>query len=240
MKNAIYMAVASLALIIFVYAGVPRADEKSNESTSIPITSIQARDFSNLIGMSGFSDTLLRNHFKLYQGYVKNTGAVIEKLNAMLVDKKCNTPEYAELKRRLGWEFNGILLHEYYFENLGSKKQFDTNGAFHKKAIDDFGCFENWKQDFISTGLIRGIGWVVVYWDPRTNRLINVWVNEHDVGHITAAQPILVMDVFEHAYITDYNLDRTKYIEAFFENINWEVVEKRFNKCIEEKPGRKN
>ena len=78
--------------------------------------------------MEGFSDTLLQNHFKLYQGYVKNANALVEKLNAMLKEGKTDTPEYAELKRRFGWEFNGMRLHEYYFGNLGGKKTW-TRGA---------------------------------------------------------------------------------------------------------------
>lgn len=188
----------------------------------------QEKDFSYLIGMSGFSDTLLNNHFKLYLGYVKNTNAILEKLNTMLAAKKDNTPEYAELKRRLGWEFNGMLLHEYYFENLGGSQPIDANTAFYKKITESFGSFENWKQDFISTGMMRGIGWVIVYWEPETGKLVNVWVNEHDTGHLSGARPLLVMDVFEHAYITDYQLDRAKYIEAYFKNINWQVTAGRF------------
>jgi len=188
----------------------------------------QEKDFSYLIGMSGFSDTLLNNHFKLYLGYVKNSDAILEKLNTLLAVKKDNTPEYAELKRRLGWEFNGRLLHEYYFENLGGSQPLDVNTSLYKKITESFGSFENWKQDFISTGMMRGIGWVVVYWEPKTGKLVNVWVNEHDTGHLSGARPLLVMDVFEHAYITDYQLDRAKYIEAYFKNINWQVAAERF------------
>ncbi len=228
MQRAIRMMIISLALIVFVWAGLPQAEEKPEELTAIPVTLIQAKDFSKLIGMNGFSETLLNNHFKLYQGYVKNTNAIIEKLNVLLADKKANTPEYAELKRRLGWEFNGMLLHEYYFANLGGKEPLDVNSLLYKQIIEDFGSFDNWKDDFISTGLMRGIGWVILYREPRTGKLVNVWVNEHDVGHITASSPILVVDVFEHAYMTDYQLDRSKYIEAFFKNINWKAVTERF------------
>lgn len=191
-----------------------------------------AKDYSGLIGMAGFSDTLLANHFKLYQGYVKNTNTIKDKISLLSNEKKYNTPEYAELKRRLAWEFNGMLLHEYYFENLGGTGVINAKSRLHKKIVENFGSFDNWRQDFIATGLIRGIGWVVLYWEPARQRLANYWINEHDTGHITGASPILVMDVFEHAYMTDYQLEKAKYIEAFFGNINWKVVQDRFDILI--------
>jgi Fe-Mn family superoxide dismutase len=181
----------------------------------------EAKDYSRLLGIAGFSDILLNNHFKLYQGYVKNINLVLEELQALLNEAKDKSPEFAELKRRFGWEFNGVRLHEYYFSNLGHKP-IDKNSILFKKIEADFGSFEKWKQDFISTGLMRGIGWVILYLDKESNRLFNVWINEHDVGHLSAALPILVMDVFEHAFMLDYQLDKPKYIEAFFNNINWQ------------------
>ncbi|MFH1355139.1 MAG: superoxide dismutase [Candidatus Omnitrophota bacterium] len=192
-----------------------------------PTISYQAKDYSSIIGMPGFSDTLLNNHFKLYQGYVKNTNTVLEKLSALLAAGNDRSPEYAELKRRLGWEFNGMRLHEYYFGNLGGKEPIDLKGALHKRISADFSSFNAWKQDFVSTGAMRGIGWVVLYLDQQNGKLINCWINEHDAGHPAGAVPLLVMDVFEHAYITDYQLDRAKYTEAFFNNINWKEVEGR-------------
>lgn len=187
-----------------------------------------SKDYTYLLGMQGFSDVLLNNHFKLYQGYVKNTNLVLEKLNALLKQGNDRIPEYAELKRRLGWEFNGMRLHEYYFENLGGKRPLAEENLFYKKANEDFGSFEIWKQDFISTALMRGIGWVVVYLDLQAGRLMNTWINEHHSGQLTSAQPILVLDVFEHAYWTDYQIDRAKYIDVFFDNLNWEKIAARF------------
>ncbi|MFC1724730.1 superoxide dismutase [candidate division KSB1 bacterium] len=178
--------------------------------------------------MKGFSDNLLKNHFKLYSGYVANTNKVLDKLNIMLKEGKTKEYEYAELKRRLGWEFNGMRLHELYFGNLGGNGELRSGTKIYKKIALDFGNFEYWKQDFVSTGSMRGIGWVVLYYDKTGDRLINMWINEHDVGHPAGCVPLLVMDVFEHAFISDYGLAKTKYIEAFFENINWQAVEKRF------------
>jgi len=186
-----------------------------------------ANDYSGLIGMEGFSDTILNNHFTLYQGYVTNTNKLMDTLAAMLKDGRVGTPEYAELKRRMGFEFNGMRLHEYYFGNLGGKAALDKSGKLGKKLAEDFGSYENWEKDFKGTGTMRGIGWTILYQDNIAGKLFNQWINEHETGHPAGCAPILVMDVFEHAFITDYGLKRADYIEAFFKNINWGVAESR-------------
>ena len=186
-----------------------------------------AKDFSNLIGMEGFSETLLKNHFTLYQGYVTNTNKLMDSLAAMLKEGKVGTPEYSELKRRMGFEFNGMRLHEYYFSNLGGKGVLDKSGKLGRKLAEDFGSYEDWERDFKGTGTMRGIGWTILYQDNITGKLFNQWINEHETGHPAGCIPILVMDVFEHAFITDYGLKRADYIEAFFKNINWNMVESR-------------
>src|SRR4030067_2753946 len=104
--------------------------------------SYTAKDYSKLIGMEGFSETLLKNHFTLYQGYVTNTNKVMDILNQMLKDGKTAIPEYAELKRRLGWEFKGMRLHENYFENLGGKGGINKDGKLAKKITEAFGNYE--------------------------------------------------------------------------------------------------
>jgi len=186
-----------------------------------------AQDYAKLVGMEGFSEALLKNHFTLYQGYVTNTNKVLDTLDQMAKDGKTAAPEFAELKRRLGWEFNGMRLHEYYFQNLGGKGGVDTNGKAAKKIVDSFGSYGAWEKDFRATGAMRGIGWVVLYQDTTANRLINFWINEHDVSHPAGCNPLLIMDVFEHAFMLDYGLKRADYIEAFFKNINWSAVESR-------------
>jgi superoxide dismutase, Fe-Mn family len=188
-----------------------------------------AKDYTKLIGMEGFSQTLLTNHFTLYQGYVTNTNKLTDILAAMLKDGKTAAPEYAELKRRFGFEFNGMRLHEYYFENLGGKAAIDKAGALAKKLAEAYGSYEAWEQDFRATGAMRGIGWAVLYQDNVTGGLFNQWVNEHEVGHLAGCRPLLIMDVFEHAYMVDYGLKRADYIGAFFKNINWKAVESRLN-----------
>jgi Fe-Mn family superoxide dismutase len=186
-----------------------------------------AKDYSKLIGMEGFSETLLENHFTLYQGYVTNTNKVLDALNAMLKEGKTGTPEFAELKRRLGWEFNGMRLHEYYFENLGGKGGINKDRKLAKKMAEDFGSYENWEKDFKGVGTMRGIGWAVLYQDITNGKLINFWINEHDVSHPAGCNPVLIMDVFEHAFMIDYGLKRADYIEAFFKNIAWNAAGSR-------------
>lgn len=186
-----------------------------------------AQDYAKLIGMAGFSETLLKNHFTLYQGYVTNTNKVLETLDLMLKEGKTAVPEFAELKRRLGWEFNGMRLHELYFANLGGNGQLNPGGKLAKRLIDNFGSLDAWEKDFRAVGAMRGIGWAVLYEDSATGRLINFWVNEHDVAHPAGCAPLLIMDVFEHAYMIDYGLKRADYIEAFFKNIDWSAAEAR-------------
>jgi Fe-Mn family superoxide dismutase len=190
----------------------------------------EARNFEHLLGTEGFSNTLLNNHFTLYKGYVTNTNKLSEILDAMLKEGKVTTPEYAELTRRFGWEFNGMRLHEYYFENLikgGSNP--DHGSPLFAKIVQEFGSFETWEKDFKGTGAMRGIGWTILYYDSISKNLFNVWVNEHDVGHLSGCTPLLIMDIFEHAFFTDYQLKRADYIEAFAKSINWKAVSDRFH-----------
>ncbi|HOW27393.1 MAG TPA: Fe-Mn family superoxide dismutase [Elusimicrobiota bacterium] len=182
----------------------------------------QAKNYSHLIGMEGFSKTLLENHFTLYNGYVTNTNKVADLLAQMLKDGKTATPEYAEMKRRFGWEFNGMRLHEFYFENLGGKKALDKNSALGKALAQQFGSVENWETDFKAAGAMRGIGWVILYKDDVSGTLFNTWINEHDGGHLSGCTPVLIMDVFEHAFMVDYGLKRADYIAAFMKNVDWE------------------
>lgn len=181
-----------------------------------------AKNFEHLLGIEGLSNQLLKNHFLLYQGYVNNINKLVDILNRIKTQKNGISIEYSEVKRRFGWEFNGMRLHEFYFGNIingGAILYPNTN--LYKKIIDDFGSFDEWKKDFKDTGMIRGVGWVVLYFEPTSNKLFNMWVNEHDSGHICTGFPILVMDVFEHAFMQDYGTNRANYIEAFFNIIDW-------------------
>jgi len=186
----------------------------------------KVRNFNQLLGIKGLSDKLMQNHFSLYEGYVKNVNILIE-----LLDKKPGSVEYSELQRRFGWEFNGMRLHELYFENLDKKQNLLATKSKIKKEIDrTYRSFKIWQKNYIAVGMMRGIGWVVLYYDPIAKELFNVWINEHDVGHFAGCQPLLVMDVFEHAYMLDYGTKKADYIEMFIKNINWQVVSNRFDK----------
>lgn len=190
----------------------------------------EAKNYDSLLGTAGLSDTLLKNHFTLYQGYVTNTNKVLDIMMAMVKEGKTATPEFAELKRRFGWEFNGMRLHELYFGNIkkGGAK-LDAKSKLAKKLADVFGSYEDWEKAFKAVGTMRGIGWVVLVYDNEGDRFFNLWINEHDVGHLAGCTPLLIMDVFEHAYMVDYGLKKADYIEAFFKAIDWSVVEKRLH-----------
>lgn len=187
-----------------------------------------AKDFKNLLGTPGFSDDLLNTHFGLYEGYVKNTNTVASRLAELSKDKKTGPGEYAELKRRFGWEFNGMRLHELYFGNMSKDAvELDTDSAVAKKLESAFGSFDAWEKDFVATGSLRGIGWAVLAHDKESGNVFNVWINEHDVGHLAGAVPLLIMDVFEHAFVRDYNMKRAEYIDAFMKAIDWKEVDAR-------------
>jgi len=183
------------------------------------------KNFQHLKGTPGFSDKALDIHFTLYEGYVKNTNKLIEELEKLLADGKSDTPEYAEMKRRFGWEFDGMRLHELYFsamKNGGSELSKDSD--LYKKIEVDFGSYSNWEKDFRAIGAMRGIGWAILYYDKIGDKLLNVWINEHNLGHLAGAVPLLPMDVFEHAFLIDYGTARAEYIEAFIKAVDWEEI----------------
>ena len=185
----------------------------------------RAKDYSYLLELPGFNAKLLKLHFTLYQGYVNNTNKLLKQLETTDKENIC----FSELKRRFGWEFCGMRLHEYYFDNLGCKPLPEKKSNFLEWINHCFGDMERWQTEFKAMGLMRGIGWVILYRDNQSGNLMNCWIEQHDKGHLAGCQPLLVMDVWEHAYLCEYGLDRKAYIEAFFKNINWETVIKRFN-----------
>jgi Fe-Mn family superoxide dismutase len=194
--------------------------------------SYQARQF-NLSGLHGIPDRTLKMHLKLYEGYVKETNRLTERIRDFLKDGRVDQeemPAYSELTRRLGFEYNGMVLHEYYFGNMtrvGSAEP-SKESAFYKTAEASFGSYDIWKADFVSIGKMRGVGWSRCFQDPKRGRLTNHWVTLHEIGNVAGFNPVLVMDVWEHAFLLDYQpAERPKYIEAFCANIDWNVVEER-------------
>ena len=195
--------------------------------------SYKARQF-DLSGLKGISDETLEMHFKLYEGYVKETNNLTEKISDFIKDGNVDQeemPAYSELTRRLGFEYNGMVLHEYYFDNLksgGGIGDPEKSSQFVKAAESTFGSYDIWKADFVGIGKMRGVGWAICNQNPANGRISNHWITLHETGNVAGFNPILVMDVWEHAFLLDYKpAERPKYIEAFFSNINWTEVEKR-------------
>src|SRR5213082_354820 len=198
-------------------------------------SSYTAKQF-NLSGLNGISDQTLEMHFKLYEGYVKETNKLTERISEFISDGNVDQeemPAYSELTRRLGFEYNGMVLHEYYFDNLksgGGTGDAERNSAFRKAAEQSFGSYEIWKAEFVGIGKMRGVGWAMCYENPANGLLSNHWITLHETGNVAGFNPVLVMDVWEHAFILDYKpADRPKYIEAFLSNVDWSAVDRRLH-----------
>lgn len=198
--------------------------------------SYQPRQF-NLSGLKGISDQTLEVHFKLYEGYVKETNNLTNRITEFIKDGNVDQeemPAYSELTRRLGFEYNGMVLHEYYFDNLqsgGGTGDPVKSSEFVRAAEATFGSYDIWKADFVGIGKMRGVGWAICYQNPANGRISNHWITLHETGNVAGFNPVLVMDVWEHAFLLDYKpAERPKYIEAFFSNINWNAVEDRLKK----------
>src|SRR3954469_4543551 len=194
-------------------------------------SSYTAKQF-DLSGLNGISDQTLEMHFKLYEGYVKETNKLTEKISAILADGKVDQeemPAYSELTRRLGFEYNGMVLHEYYFGNMKRQGGGEPPRGTFRDAIDrSYPSFEIWKTDFTSVGKMRGVGWSIAFLDPNSGRVSNHWTELHHTGNVAGFVPLRVMDGGERAYLLDYKpADRPKYIESFMANVDWDTVEQR-------------
>jgi Fe-Mn family superoxide dismutase len=188
--------------------------------------------FDRLRGLEGISDAQIEEHLKLYAGYVKNVNTLNAELAELRGQGKASgtNPHFAELTRRLGFEYNGMILHEYYFENLGrgGKAQPPGGSGISQALARSFGSVDQWMMDFQGISEMRGVGWVILFEDPVTDQLSNHWITLHQEGIPAGFKPLLVMDVWEHAFMRDYKAtERKKYVEAFFRNIDWPTVERR-------------
>jgi len=194
----------------------------------------EAKQFPRLKGLSGISDTLLQDHFKLYEGYVKNTNELNTQLEGMLKDgkAKATNPAFAELTRRLGFEYGGMVLHEHYFGNLAPEPDpLNRSGPLAQALNQAFGSFEAWLDDFKAIAGMRGVGWAIVYQNPETRQISNHWITLHEDGHPPGFRPIVVMDVWEHAFVPDYKVtERARYVDAVFKNLDWRACEARLIK----------
>jgi superoxide dismutase, Fe-Mn family len=198
----------------------------------------KAKDF-NLSGLTGISDRTLEMHFGLYAGYVTQTNKLTEQLDDMAKDGRAagSEPAYAELTRRLGFEYNGMILHEYYFGNLKAQATAQPSGQLKAALEGAFGSLEQFLANFKAVGSMRGVGWAILFQDPVTGRLSNHWIQLHQNGHPAGFKPLLIMDVWEHAFLLDYKpSEKGKYMDAFVSNIDWQAVAQRFTAAAAERP----
>ena len=205
------------------------------------VKTYREQSFDQLKGLDGISDGQVTEHLGLYAGYVKQVNLLNEKLAEMLGRGKASGTdhEFAELTRHLGFEYNGMILHEYYFSNLRPRSEPSppSSSGLARALGDAFGSVDVWKTDFQSMGGMRGIGWVILFQDPATDRLTNHWISLHQDGVPAGFKPLLVMDVWEHAFMRDYKAsEKKKYVEAFFRNVDWSVVERRLEEDAATRP----
>lgn len=187
-----------------------------------------------LEGLTGLSPTNIEEHLKLYKGYVNNANLILNKVQELEKDPVENAYVLGELHRRFSFEFDGMRNHEFYFESLSNgKSEIDTEGELYKAIEKEWGSFGNWLIQYKGIATTRGIGWVIIYYDKQTGHLLNQWVDEQHIGHLTGLSPILCLDMWEHSYVYDYpTSEKKKYVEVFFENLNWKTVEENYDKAI--------
>ncbi len=186
----------------------------------------EAKTFA-LDELDGLSTKQIEEHLKLYAGYVKNTNLLMEKIESHKQNSETMAIELSELTRRMGFEWNGMRLHEVYFS------QFEKGGVESTKLQEalatQYGSFDAWKNQVTATGLMRGIGWVLLINDKETGNLHTIWVSDHEYGHLAGTDVVFAMDVWEHAYTVDFApTQRAAYIQAFWKNVNWNKVEARY------------
>lgn len=182
--------------------------------------------------LSGISQKTMDTHLGLYSGYVNNTNQVLDLVESLQGD---DSKKYAllEARRRFSFEFGGMRNHEYFFEQLtGGATEIDEESEFAKKAAEDFGSLDAWRDNLIALSGMRGIGWVITYYDRETDRLVNSWVDEQHLGHLNSAQFIFGIDMWEHAFMLDYAMsEKSSYVNDVMKNTNWSIVEERFAKA---------
>jgi len=186
----------------------------------------EAKTFA-LEKMEGLSETQISEHLKLYAGYVKNTNALLAKIEEHKKNSEAMAIELSELTRRMGFEYNGMRLHEYYFSQF--EKMDGSKDALKNALTEQYGSLEGWMKQATATAMMRGIGWVLLVQDEMNGNLLTIWVSDHELGQLGGQKILFALDVWEHAYTVDYKpTERAKYLEAFWKNLNWQQVEKRF------------
>lgn len=180
--------------------------------------------------LKGISAKNIEEHLKLYAGYVKHTNLILDKIAELSTDAESNAYAISELQRRFGFEFDGMRNHEYYFRSLeGSPLKLESDSALKAAIEKEWGSFDVWFARFKALAMTRGIGWAMLYFDPHEKRLLNAWIDEQHLGHLTGLSPVVALDMWEHSFVADYQPSGKKqYIEDFFANLNWSVIENNF------------
>jgi Fe-Mn family superoxide dismutase len=184
----------------------------------------------NIPELKGISAKSIEEHLKLYSGYVKNANLILEHGGELAKEGDKYSYEMSELQRRFAFEYNGIRNHEYYFAHLeGGSAPITTGGALEKEMQNWCGSVETFVAHFKKLASTRGVGWAMLYWDPIDKTLLTQWIDEQHLGQLNGCRPILALDMWEHSFVADYQPSGKKqYIEDFFENLNWQSVEKNF------------
>jgi len=188
----------------------------------------------NIGELKGISAKNIEEHLKLYAGYVKNLNTVVNKIEEFNQDKENNIFFLGELYRRFSFEYNGMKNHEIYFDSLSDgSKSLDAMSILYKKIINDFGSYDKFLEDFKTLALTRGIGWASLWYNKERDMLMTSWIDEQHLGQLNNTTMILGIDMWEHAYVYDYpTSEKKKYIEAFFENLNWNKIENNFTNAV--------
>jgi superoxide dismutase, Fe-Mn family len=192
-----------------------------------------AQSFDHLRGLDGISDAQITEHLELYAGYVKQVNALMQEQSEIRTERRASGKDFGlgEATWRLAFEYDGMVLHEYYFTNLkpGGAARPSERQALGRRLAETFGSVDQWMESFKAMAALRGVGWVILFQDEVTDRLINHWVSLHHDGILARCKPLLVMDVWEHAFVRDYKAtERAKYVEAFLKNVDWSIVDRRF------------
>ncbi|MDQ3076459.1 MAG: Fe-Mn family superoxide dismutase [bacterium] len=186
--------------------------------------------------LKGISKRTVEEHLKLYSGYVKHSNLILQKIEEYKSDSEKNAFVLGELQRRFSFEFNGMRNHEYYFKAfVGSGHGLSEGSSFKSQIEKQWGSWDVWLAQFRSIAMTRGVGWAMLYFDTHTKHLTHAWVEEQHLGQLNGAQYILGLDMWEHSYMLDYApSEKKKYVDAFFENLNWKVVEENFKKASQD------
>jgi len=184
-------------------------------------------------GLKGISDQQLEYHFEThYKGYVAKINEIWDKLQTVDRSKaNQNFSDYRALKVEESFNYMGVVLHQLYFENIRDGNGTAPSAGLVEHINKNFGSFEKWKEDFKACGIALR-GWAILVYDLTSGRLINNGLDAHNVYGLVNTAPLLVLDVYEHAYYTDQGPKRPPYIDAFFENVNWNVVNRRLEASL--------